>query len=178
MRLNRAPRNGPAVLYVGAVGLASLLTLVVASSPGLSGWTLLLALYWLILVVIWPSWIWEPTMAGQRLWSLLVSLGFVLVTVLLVKVDVPLHVRFALSESSLERHARSAHAEEREDQWWGLFHVNYVEKIPEGTIFLVTDIGLDWLSHGFAYLPDKPPVGEAHRYEHFKGPWYRWSEGP
>ncbi|MEV0584152.1 hypothetical protein [Nonomuraea sp. NPDC050310] len=107
-----------------------------------------------------------------------VPLVLVLGILLLVKADAPLRVLFALSEPSLERHARSV----RDDydasnggvcpSWtrWRRF------RAEQG--FVVTDVTVEWKSYGFAYLPDRAPDPAEERYEHFTGPWYIWCDGP
>ena len=171
-------RNRRALLFTGAIGLASLLTLFEVSTPGLSVWALALALYWLALAIAW-SWMLGPG-PGRRGWApwMFVPLVLVLGTVLLVKADAPLRVRFALSEPSLERYARSVRNDYDSDRWWGLYFVDDVEKIPGGARFMVTDLTMDWKSYGFAYSPDRVPDPEEGNYEHLKGPWYIWSDGP
>ncbi|MEV0591767.1 hypothetical protein [Nonomuraea cavernae] len=173
----RLARNSLVLPFTWAVGLASLLTLFEVSTPGLSYWASALALYWLALAI----WLGRMLVsAGRtRTWTprMFVPLALVLGTVLLVKVEVPLHARFALSESSLERHARSMRSDHHSDRWWGLYRVDRVEKIPGGARFLVTSLTMDWASYGFAYSPDRVPDQEEGRYEHFKGRWYIWIEG-
>ncbi|WP_283139761.1 hypothetical protein [Rhizohabitans arisaemae] len=174
----RLTRNRSALLFIGAVGLGSLLTLVEASIPGLSYWVLALAVYWLALVIAW-AWTFRPD-SGRRTparW-MFVPLALVLGTGLLVTVDAPLHARFALSEPSLERYARSVRSDYVSERWWGLYRVDHVEKIPEGARFMVTSLTMDWKSYGFAYSPDRAPDPEGGSYEHFKGPWYIWTDGP
>jgi hypothetical protein len=175
----RLTRNTLVLLFTGAVGLASLLTLVEVSTPGLSYWALVLALYWLALATAWLARVLVPG-AGRRAWApwMFVPLALVLGTVLLVKVDAPLHARFTLSEPSLERYARSVRTDYFSGRWWGLYRVDDVEKIPGGARFMVTSVTMDWKSHGFAYIPDRAPDPEEGRYEHFKGPWYIWTDGP
>ncbi|MFI9596274.1 hypothetical protein [Nonomuraea sp. NPDC052265] len=160
-------------LFTGAVGLASLLTLFEASTPGLSFWALVLALYWLVLAI---GWAWLLGRRARASW-MVVPLALVLGTVLLVKVDAPLHARFALSQPSLERHARSVRDDYASRRWWGLYRVGEVEKISGGARFLVTSLTMDGRSYGFAYSPDRVPDPQEGRYEHFKGPWYVWSDG-
>ncbi|MFG1755781.1 hypothetical protein [Streptosporangium sandarakinum] len=171
-------RNRRAPLFTGAIGLASLLTLCEVSAPGLSVWALALVPYWLALAIAW-SWM-VGRGPGRRGWApwMFVPLTLVLGTVLLVKTDVPLHARFALSEPSLERYARSVRSDYAGDRWWGLYRVDEVEKIPGGARFMVTELTMDWKSYGFAYIPDRAPDPEEGRYEHFTGPWYIWSDGP
>ncbi|WP_433367378.1 hypothetical protein [Streptosporangium sp. CA-115845] len=172
MRLTRNPLG---LLFTGAVGLASLLTLFEVSTPGLSYWAFLLALYWLALAIAWAALLGKGA-RGRAPW-MFVPLVLVLGTVLLVTVDAPLHARFALSESSLERYARSVRDDDDgRDRWRGLYRVGYKEKIPGGAQFMVTSLTMNWKSYGFAYSPDRAP--EEGRYEHFKGPWYIWSDGP
>ncbi|MBN6051090.1 hypothetical protein JYK22_04005, partial [Nonomuraea sp. RK-328] len=131
-------RNRRVLLFTGAVGLASLLTLFEVSTPGLSVWALALAPYWLALAIAW-SWMWGSG-SGRRGWApwMFVPLVLVLGTVLLVTVDAPLHARFALSESSLERYARSVRDDDGRDQCRCLYRVGCTEKIPGGTQFMVT----------------------------------------
>ncbi|WP_157548946.1 hypothetical protein [Nonomuraea candida] len=172
-------RNRRAVLFTGAIGLASLLTLFEVSTPGLSVWALALAPYWLALAIAW-SWMLGPGL-GRPGWApwMFVPLVLVLGTVLLVTVDAPLHARFALSESSLERYARSVRDDDDgRDRWRGLYRVGYTEKIPGGTQFMVTSVTWGWKSYGFAYIPDRVPGSDEVWYEHFKGPWYIWTDGP
>jgi hypothetical protein len=177
MRLTRNPLG---LLITGAVGLASLLTLIEASTPGLSFWALVLALYWLALAIA-VSWFAGAVAVGKvrRAWEpwMFVPLALVLGTVLLVKADAPLQARFALSEPSLERHARSVRSDHHSDRWWGLYRVDSVEKISGGARFMVTSLTMDWRSYGFAYSPGRAPDPEDGRYEHFKGPWYIWTDG-
>ncbi|WP_433258207.1 hypothetical protein ACQPYK_22790 [Streptosporangium sp. CA-135522] len=175
----RPTHNPLALLFTGAIGLASLLTLIEASAPGLSHWALALALYWLVLAIAMA---WFVRMPGpgerRRAWEpwMFVPVALVLGTVLLVKLDAPLHARFALSEPSLERYARSVRDDYVSRRWWGLYWVEDVEKIPGGARFMVTPLTWNWRSYGFAYSPDRIPEGGG--YEHFKGPWYIWNEGP
>ncbi|GAA3469542.1 hypothetical protein [Nonomuraea roseola] len=175
----RPSRDPFVLLFTGAVALASVLTLIEASTPGLSYWALALALYWVALAIAtaWFARVREPG-TGNRAWKpwMFVPVALVLGTVLLVELDAPLHARFALSEPSLERYARSVRDDHDSNRWWGLYQVGYVEKIPGGARFTVTSLTMDWQSYGFAYSPDRAP--EEGRYEHFKGPWYIWSEGP
>ncbi|MFI6927210.1 hypothetical protein ACIBIZ_45255 [Nonomuraea spiralis] len=171
MRLTRQPL---ALSFSGAVGLASLLTLFEASTPGLSFWVLGLALYWLVLAVAW-AWL-SGRWAGSS-WRF-VPLALVVGTVLLVAVDAPLHARFALSEPSMERYARSVRSDHAGHRWWGLYRVDEVEKIHGGARFMVTSLTLDWKSYGFAYSPGRAPDPAEGRYEHFTGPWYIWTDGP
>ncbi|MFI7643993.1 hypothetical protein [Nonomuraea sp. NPDC049400] len=96
---------------------------------------------------------------------------------LLVKADAPLHARFALSEPSLERYARSVRSDNDSDRWWGLYFVDDVEKIPGGARFMVTELTMDRKSYGFACIPDRGPDPEERGCEHFKGPWYIWTDG-
>ncbi|GAA3673442.1 hypothetical protein GCM10022224_042090 [Nonomuraea antimicrobica] len=168
-------RNRRALLFTGAIGLGSLLTSFEVSAPGLSVWALALVPYWVALAVAW-SWMLGPGRGWAR-W-MFVPLALVLGTVLLVKVDAPLRARFALSESSLERHALSARSEYDSDRWWGLYFVGDVEKIPGGARFMVTELTINWRWYGFAYLPGRAPAPEEGSYEHFTGPWYIWSDGP
>lgn len=175
-------RNSSLGPFTFAVGCACLLTLNEASTPGLSlsgalmlGVCYVLLAAWLIGVLI--------RALVKRTWTrfMLVPLALVLGTALLVKVEAPLHARFALSESSMEHHARSLRSEYGSPGQWGLFQAGYVEKIPGGARFLVTGLTVQGVSYGFAYSPngapdpDKwPSVGP---YEHFKGSWYIWKEG-
>lgn len=120
------PAGHPLALpFTGATGLASLLTLVEASTPGRSYWAVALALYWAALAVA-LAWLSRPA-PGRRARAtwMIGPLALTLGTVLLVKVDAPLHARF-----------------------------------------------------GFAYSPRRAPGPLEGGYEHFKGPWYIWSEGP
>ncbi|MFF3445317.1 hypothetical protein [Streptosporangium sp. NPDC002721] len=172
----RLTRNPLALLFAGAIGLASLLTLFEASTPGLSCWALALALYWSALAITW-AWMFGPGRRARAPW-MLVPLTLVLGTVLLVTVDAPLHARFALSEPSLESHARSVRDDYVSGRWWGLYWVEDVEKIPGGARFMVTSLTMNWKSYGFAYSPDRAPAPEEGGYEHFKGPWYIWTDGP
>ncbi|WP_431897628.1 hypothetical protein [Nonomuraea sp. bgisy101] len=175
----RLARNPLALLFSGAIGLASLLTLFEVSTPGLSYWALLLVLYWLALAITWSVLV--ALRPGRRAWPpwMYVPLVLVLGTVLLVTVDAPLHTRFALSESSLERYARSVRDDDDgRDRWRGLYQVGYTEKIPGGAQFMVTSLTMNWKSYGFAYIPDRVPGPDEVWYEHFKGPWYIWTDGP
>lgn len=141
-----------------AVGFASLLTLFEASTPGLSFWAATwLPLCWLALA-IWLAWM-SVSAVRRRAWTywMFVPLALVLGTVLLIKIDAPFHARFAMSESSLERHARSVRGDHDGDEWWGLYQVDHVQKIPGGARFLITSLTLDWQSYGFAYSPDRAP---------------------
>ncbi|WP_214414196.1 hypothetical protein [Sphaerisporangium fuscum] len=175
MRLTRTPL---ALLFTPAIGLASLLTLLEVSTPGLSYWALALALYWLALAITW-AWMLGPG-PGRRGWApwMFIPLALVLGTVVLVETDVPFHARFALSEPTLERYARSVRGDYVSDRWWGLYWVNDVEKIPGGARFMVTSTTMNWKRYGFAYIPDRALRPEEGRYDHFTGPWYIWSEGP
>ncbi|MFC5834899.1 hypothetical protein [Nonomuraea insulae] len=170
-------RNSLVLPFTWTVGLASLLTLFEVSTPGLSYWALALALCWLALA-IWLAWM-LVSAVRKRAWTpgMFVPLALMLGTVLLVKVDAPLHARFALSESSLEHRARSVRSDFDSDGWWGLYWAHRVEKIPGGARFLVTSLTMDWASYGFAYSPDRVPDPDEGSYEHFKGPWYIWTEG-
>ncbi|MGW7477186.1 hypothetical protein ACWGH8_01245 [Nonomuraea muscovyensis] len=178
MRLTRDPL---ALLFTGAMGLASVLTLIEVSTPGLSYWALALGLYWLVLVIP-MAWFLRVPGPGERRrpWRpwMFVPVALVLGTVLLVELDAPLHARFALSEPSLERHARSVRDDHGSGRWWGLYWVDEVEKIPGGARFMVTSLTMDWKSYGFAYIPDRAPDPLDGVYEHFKGPWYIWTDGP
>ncbi|MEU1728200.1 hypothetical protein [Nonomuraea sp. NPDC005692] len=167
-------RNPRALLFTGAIGLASLLTLFAVSAPGLSVWALALVPYWLALAIVW-SWMWGRR--GRTPW-MFVPLALVLGTVLLVMTDAPLRARFALSEPSLERYARSARSDYVSDRWLGLYRVDEVEKIPGGARFMVTELTMNWKRYGFAYIPDRVPDPEERGYEHFAGSWYIWSDGP
>ncbi|MEU4700797.1 hypothetical protein [Nonomuraea dietziae] len=129
----RPSRDPFVLLFTGAVALASLLTLIEASTPGLSFWVLALALYWVALAIAtaWFARVREPGTA-ERAWKpwMFAPVALVLGTVLLVGLDAPLHARFALSEPSLERHARSVRDDHDSNRWWGLYRVDHVEKIP------------------------------------------------
>ncbi|MEV1005550.1 hypothetical protein [Nonomuraea sp. NPDC050202] len=177
----RLTRNPLAPLFTAATGLASLLTLIEASTPGLSYWALALALYWLVLAIAMA---WFVRMLGpgerRRAWKpwMFVPVALALGTVLLVELDAPLHARFALSEPSLERYARSVRDDHDSRRWWGLYWVDDVEKIPGGARFMVTSPTMNWKSYGFAYIPDRVPGPEEGVYEHFRGPWYTWTDGP
>ncbi|GII81855.1 hypothetical protein Sru01_68370 [Sphaerisporangium rufum] len=171
-----------AVLGTGATGLVSLLTLVEASTPGLSYWALALAPCWptVVIALVWPAR--EPGPGGRR-WRwrpwLLIPVAMVSGTVSLVVLDAPLRARFALSEPSLSRHARSVREDDQGGRrWWGLYRVSRVEKIPGGARFMVTSLTTDWRSYGFAYHPGRAPDPAEGVYEHFSGPWYVWSDGP
>ncbi|MEV4014919.1 hypothetical protein AB0J35_30910 [Nonomuraea angiospora] len=173
----RLARKRLALLFTGAVGLASLLTLFEVSAPGLSYWALLLALYWLALAITWSALLGEGA-RGRARW-MFVPLVLVLGTVLLVTVDAPLRMRFALSESSLERYARSVRDDDDgRDRWRGLYQVGYTEKIPGGAQFMVTSFTWGWKRYGFAYIPDRVPGPDEVWYERFSGPWYIWTDGP
>lgn len=177
----RPIRTPIALFFSGAVGLASLLTLVEASMPGPSIWVMALALYWVTLA-IGMAWLVRVQGPGERrrVWEswMFVPVALALGTALMVKLDAPLHARFALSEASLERYARSVTDDYASRRWWGLYWVDEVEKIPGGARFMVTSHTLDWKSYGFAYIPDRLPDPAEGMYEHFKGPWYLWTDGP
>ncbi|MFI6598630.1 hypothetical protein ACIBHX_20415 [Nonomuraea sp. NPDC050536] len=161
------------VLLCGAFALASLLTLVEASIPGLSLWVVFLAVYWLALAGTWLAWVVSPE---RRTWALLIPVALVLGTAVAVRADVSQHARFALSERSLERYARAVHTDYRSNRWWGLYHVDDVEKIPGGARFRLKEVVLEWRTYGFAYSPGRVPDPEEGRYRHLKGPWYLWIE--
>ncbi|MEV0150430.1 MULTISPECIES: hypothetical protein [unclassified Nonomuraea] len=176
----RLTRNPFALFFTGATGLASLLTLIEASTPGLSYWALALALFWLALAIT-MAWRARVPGPGERRRAgpwMFVPLALVLGTVLLVELDAPLHARFAMSEPSLERHARSVRDDYVSRRWWGLYWVDDVEKIPGGARFMVTSLTMNWKSYGFAYSPNGAPDPEEGVYEHFTGPWYIWTDGP
>ncbi|MFI7444740.1 hypothetical protein [Nonomuraea indica] len=88
-----------------------------------------LALYWsaLAIALAWMSRSGSGRRAGAA-W-MIGPLALTLATVVLIKADAPLHVRFALSEPSLERHARSVRDDHVSGRWWGLFRVDDVERI-------------------------------------------------
>ncbi|TYB65433.1 hypothetical protein FXF51_19695 [Nonomuraea sp. PA05] len=93
--------------------------------------------------------------------------------------DLPFSVRFALSEASLERYARTVASRPdsvRESRWVGLFPLQDAEAIEGGGArFLVRDSGfLD--RFGFAWSPAGMPPDESHTgYERIGGAWYRWT---
>lgn len=92
-------RNRRALLFTGAIGLASLLTLFEVSTPGLSVWALALVPYWLALAIAW-SWMLGRG-PGRRGWApwMSVPLALVLGTVLLVKTDAPLREGMSTSRT-------------------------------------------------------------------------------
>ncbi|WP_433437577.1 hypothetical protein [Nonomuraea sp. CA-141351] len=96
----------------------------------------------------------------------------------LVYADLPFTARFALSEASLERFARTvtsgAESAEHTDQWVGLYPLTSIERIEGGARFLVSGSG--FLDHyGFAWSPGGEPPAESHTgYTHLEGPWYVW----
>jgi hypothetical protein len=171
----------PTGLFVGATALASLLALYEASALGISFTVVaILALSWLVLTISWlvrlSVALWRQQAAAHwARWMLPAVLA--LATVLLIDSEAPMHARFAVSEPSLERFARSVRTEYHSSRLVGLYSVTSVEPIPGGARFIVSPDTWDWKSYGFAYSPDRVPTYEDGTYEHFTGPWYIWIEG-
>jgi hypothetical protein len=101
--------------------------------------------------------------------------------------DVPMFVRFHLSESALRRYAEGTDPDPpdytKSAKYIGLFHVDKVWR-HERMVAFRTD-GKPFLSVGVMYAPDGLPkelpmeVEELlyARYTHISGPWYRFEVG-
>jgi hypothetical protein len=100
-------------------------------------------------------------------------------------VGAPAKFRFALSEDSFEKAARSALAGTSDrkpaPERLGLFEAEWI-KPYKGTVRFVLDDGGDGIhAHGVIWSPGgEPPLPEEEGYkpdvQHYAGPWYLWSE--
>jgi hypothetical protein len=182
-----------------AVAIAAALLLISGSVPGTFGDLLatgafcgtVLAVLWFIRFVIAIDYntLSFKEAAIRRRW--LTTPAVVVVTILLLWVQAPLHVTFWLSESAMNRMARdvmkSPIGKGKPNGWIGLYPATGIQRIEGGMQFSIRRLGYlpstpgsdGKESWGFAYYPDGPPPDSYYlEYVHFGGPWYlcisRW----
>jgi hypothetical protein len=125
----------------------------------------LVARVWKRRVIAWKRFLVQPTLAVVLFTALYTS--------------APMTVRFDLSRGAMDDTALAVLAGERDPRSIhriGLYSVVRAERVQGTFRFLVEHTGfLD--PGGFVYSPEGPPpvVGED-TYEHYRGPWYLWSE--
>jgi hypothetical protein len=118
----------------------------------------------------------------RRRWFLVAPAGFA-VLVTLLAYQVPLHARFALSESAFA--AAADRAEQGVPNWYatgrlGLYDVERIGRLPgRGVVFTTGQYCGLFGTAGLARLPDGEPGAGLHEYpgmtfEHLRGPWYTW----
>ncbi|MFI7466928.1 hypothetical protein [Nonomuraea sp. NPDC049646] len=185
--LTRALVGPPGKVLLPLVAVVGLIMLDYTSMPGGGSFTLLLAglVLAVVTVVVWVARFAVGLLRAdgrpglRRHWVRWTAAPLMGVTVTaLVLTGVPSEVRFALSESALERFARTVAADtravEHEDQWVGLYPLTVIQRMPGGARFLVSDTGL-FDQYGFAWSPGGEPPEESHTgYTHLEGPWYVW----
>ena len=92
--------------------------------------------------------------------------------------DVPLEVRFALSEDAMNDTALAVANGSKDPATIdriGLWNVDGAERLGDGMRFTVEDAGF-WEGVGFAYEPNGlPPVLRDESYDHWRGQWYIWT---
>ncbi len=112
----------------------------------------------------------------------LVVPALMLLQILVVRVDLPVHVGFMVSRAALER-VRLAGPPAYSGGggiWAGVYRISSVQADPGGTRLLIGD-AKNGLLHdsGFYHTlgpppPDKHTGAEGTYYEHLTGPWYAW----
>ncbi|MET9066375.1 hypothetical protein [Streptosporangium sandarakinum] len=183
--------GAPGPVLIGAQTVAGLLLLYAASSPGPGPlWTLPALLVFFTLGAAWfvrfavmllrrGS---RPDLRRSPLrWA---APPLIAILVLALPGEVR-RSRFALSEESFEKAARSAM--EGGPDWrmgpatLGSFDVSWAERHGSTVRFALAGGGDGVHEHGLIWSPrGEPPLPEKEGYkpgvEHFQGPWYLWSE--
>ena len=100
--------------------------------------------------------------------------GFV--WIMLVSADVPFRTRLAFSEGDLLTYTKiqfeGSATRSREARWVGLFHVRETTVSGGCVRVITTDSFID--DAGLVYCDHFPSFGSDDRYEHIRGPWWRW----
>ncbi|MEU9833189.1 hypothetical protein AB0D67_16815 [Streptosporangium sp. NPDC048047] len=190
-RLTKASAGAPGLALIGAQAVAGLLLLYAGSFPGTAPlWTppvllvfLALGAVWLVrLVIVLSRRGHRPGVGRNPLrWAAPPLIG-ILVLAFPGQVG---RSRFALSEESFQRVARSAM--QGGPDWrtgratLGSFDVAWAERHGETVRFALAGGGDGTHEHGLIWSPrGEPPLPEDEGHEpdveHFRGPWYLWSE--
>ncbi|MEV0587714.1 hypothetical protein [Nonomuraea sp. NPDC050310] len=164
------------LLTAGAATAAALVTWWATSIPG--GWfggLLAAGTAWLVVGLAWLAGlvtVLALRLRPARLWSWAVAPVLLVATYGLVKADVPLLVRFHLSEPALTAFASSGFTAGVQGASVGLYDIEFAENLPEGALLVVRDSGfID--RYGFAWFPEGVPAKpDPTAYEHLSGDWY------
>ena len=181
----------PGKFMTVVAGIAALLMIFSAASPGMIFPTLMLGTFaWMVLggyyilrLSIWlvlhwyfkravddrtgmrNAWIWPPTICATM--------------AILLVLNAPLRIAFLISKPWMsDLAATAAHTPNQLPRraWVGLYYADEIQPIPGGVRFLVRGSGfLDRM--GFCYSPDRePPVIGEDYYRPLGGGWYEWEE--
>ncbi|MFF0249182.1 hypothetical protein ACWEU6_19665 [Streptosporangium sandarakinum] len=178
-------------MLIGAQAVTGLLLLYVASSPGPGPlWTLLALLVFFTLGAAWfvrfvVMLLRRGSRPGLRRNPLRWAAPPLVVILVLALPGEVRRSRFALSEGSFERAARSAM--EGGPDWrmgpatLGSFDVSWAARHGSTVRFALAGGGDGVHEHGLIWSPrGEPPLPEEEGHqpgvEHFQGPWYLWSE--
>lgn len=171
-----------------AVATTVLLSLVACSAPGgYFGLAMLAGALWIAVAFSWWSRgflysvlrrkykkDWPVSNRTSMRW-LVMPLALV-VSVVLVVCNVPLHLAFWVSRPSMEALAKeviNGAKPQLPAQWVGVFYVESIEKTETGMRFIVSDTGI--LDHaGFEWSAMALPENGSERRSHFDGSWYTW----
>ncbi|MGW0062413.1 hypothetical protein ACWDTT_21095 [Streptosporangium sandarakinum] len=190
-RLTRGPAGAPGPVPIGAQAVAGLLLLYAASSPGPGPlWTLPVLLVFLTLGAAWfvrfvIAFSRRGSRPGLRRSPLRWAAPPLIAILVLALPGQVWQSRFALSEESFEKAARSAM--EGGPDWkmgpatLGSFDVSWAARHGSTVRFALAGGGGGVHEHGLIWSPrGEPPLPEEEGYkpgvEHFQGPWYLWSE--
>jgi hypothetical protein len=126
--------------------------------------------------------------ATARRWRWLILPPIVVaLSLILIRYGIPRRVAFVLSRPAFERHIAMAPANRHEgkplERWLGVYYVDRYAADPRGGVYFRTHagpdgIGLDTVSYGFAFRPnrDGSPYGRAgYHLSHMVGDWYCFS---
>ena len=184
----------PRLVFHGVIAASAVGVLYAFSVPGISfflellaGWTLILAsVVWLLRAVFFWLARRRHRAVGSLKWLLIAPVGGLLVVALLWW-EVPLRLRWALSQASFEKVVAEAPSGGSRGDWRpieadgriGLYRVVSTHRVGEAIIFYEAS-GAFTDDAGFAYLPQGPfpelNTGwfESPNFRHLSGPWYAW----
>jgi len=166
------------------VAVLAAATLVAFSPPG--GYFIIIVLGFWVWLVVGLTWLGRfignvavQRPIGIRGWTTwLVAPVIVLVSAGAIHQDIPLVLRFRISEPAMTRFAKHTLVEPTGNppDRVGLYKVGRVEMLDGGVGFTVAGAGIVDES-GFAYSPQGPPAeGGGNSYEHLGGDWYLWEQ--
>jgi hypothetical protein len=159
-------------------GLWSISSLVLASSVGVTIFTVLVAFYGAIAIFVIAA-VANVVSARRRTrfskpW---LEPAAVLLVFLLILADAPFYARFFVSKPLLERYVASVAVGNRKPtvpQRVGLFEIAEVEVLPDGAVRMITN-GCMFDECGLVFRRGGPPpiIGED-RYKSIRSSWWQW----